>query len=218
MHEYLYNDNGYKHSSIHRKAVVYDPLNTDNPIILDYLHIAKSKKDTRPVYYKIIDLQLDKYKSQSTIDIPISFDMLWHEMNMNWVYLIQQMIFTDNAYETFYAEYKDVLDNVILHDTLDNKETLIYRYHNSGESMFHIAAKLWLFSHYVDNKNKVNFNLDKDMKYILECYARLETCFGHNRKYCISYMTDFSGMTLIDYLQEFCDMVVASIQNTHGVE
>ena len=40
MQPYLYDDVGYRHSSIHRKAIVYDQLNTDNPIILDYLQTS----------------------------------------------------------------------------------------------------------------------------------------------------------------------------------
>lgn len=58
------------------------------------------------------------------------------------------------------------------------------------------------------SNNTNNISLDKDLNYILNCYSRLEDCLGSDRKYCILYMTDFTGYTLKDYLQDFSNQLV----------
>ena len=116
----------------------------------------------------------------------------------------------DDAINTFYSEYYEVIENIILYDTPDVKESLIYRITNKGLSIFHIAGKLWLINKYKENlsNNTNNISLDKDLNYILNCYSRLEDCLGSDRKYCILYMTDFTGYTLKDYLQDFSNQLV----------
>ena len=58
---YQYNDSGYKFLSLHRKVLEYDPRNTDNLIILDYFNTMRRSKDDVSVYYKLIELELNKY-------------------------------------------------------------------------------------------------------------------------------------------------------------
>ena len=206
--EYIYDDNAYNHIAIHRKAMVYDPRNSMNPIVLDYLFTIRRKRPITPVYHKILDIKMNSLRSSVNSPMPISYEMVLTEINLAWVDIIHQMIFIDNAFATFYSEFKEVIEEIILHDTPDDKETLVYRYQGTGESIFHIAARLWLYNKYIQNKDIINFKLDKDLKYILNCYSQLESYFGKGRKYCILYMMDFKNQTLVDYLQNFADQLI----------
>jgi hypothetical protein len=132
--------------------------------------------------------------------------MVWHEFNMAWVDIIHQMIFIEEAYDTFHGEYKNLVEEIVLHDTLDDKETLVYRNARTGESPFHVAGKMWLYEKWSESvRNSGGKNIDKDLKFILSCYENLEKRFGSDRRFCILYMMDFTGKTLVDYLTEFLD-------------
>jgi hypothetical protein len=207
--EYIYNDAAYKHIAIHRKALVFDPRNTDNPIALDYLHTIRRHRDITPIYNKIINIKLKSMRIGPDIQVPISYEMILNEINLAWVDLIHQMIFIDQAYGTFYGEYKDIIEEIILHDTPDDKDTLVFRYPETGESVFHIAAKLWLLQKHNSNVNTINYNIDKELRYILECYTRIEQYFGNKRKYCILYMMDFNNNTLVDCLQSYVENILS---------
>jgi len=203
---YLYNDSGYRFLSLHRKVLEYDPRNTDNLIILDYFNTMRRNRDDVSVYYKLIESEINQYQTGTIPDSPISFQMVWHEINMAWVDIIHQMIFIDQVYDTFHGEYKNVVEDIILHDTLDEKETLVYRYCKTGESPFHIAGKMWLYGKWIEVKrNGRGETIDKDLRFILSCYENFEKRFGSNRKFCILYLMDFSGKTLVDYLTDFLD-------------
>lgn len=201
--EYLYNDIGYKYISIHRRVLEYDPRNTDNPIILDYFNTINESRDNSSTYYSLLDDERNRNKNLDT-PLPISFQSVFYEISMAWIDIIHQMLFIDNAYATFAGEYKETVENIILYDNLTEKESLVYRYYNSGDTIFHISAKLWLHRKYIQLKNGlININLDKELKYILECYEELEWYFGEDRKFCILYLMDFKNETLVDSLTEF---------------
>lgn len=203
---YQYNESGYKFLSLHRKVLEYDPRNTDNLIILDYFNTMRRSKDDVSVYYKLIELEFNKYQTGIIPDSPISFQMVWHEINMAWVDIIHQMIFIDQAYDTFHGEYKNLVEEIILHDTLTEKETLVYRYYKTGESPFHIAGKMWLYEKWLKSKRTIRGkSIDKELHFILSCYENLEKRFGTDRNFCILYIMDFSGKTLMDYLTDFLD-------------
>lgn len=207
---YLYNDIGYKYVSLHRRILEYDPRNTNNPIILDYFNTIDANRDNSTTYYKM--LEMERLRNQnSNSPLPISFLSIWHQLNMSWVDIIHQMIFIDNSYATFAGEYRNVVENVILYDNITEKEALVYRYYKSGETMFHVASKLWLHRKYTESKNGViNINIDKELKYLLECYEELEWYFGEDRKFCILYLMDFKNNTLVDTLTEFVDRLVSN--------
>ena len=203
---YTYVDDGYRYLSVHRKVVAYDPRNTDNLLIMDYFNTRRKYKDDSTLYYKLVDTEFEKHKSAEPTPLPISMSMINHEINMAWVEIIHQMLFVDNVYDSFYGEYRDLLEDIIIHDTLDDKETLVFRTFFNGETPFHLAGKMWLYEKYATyKKGGINSNLDKDLAYILICYESLETRFGKDRKFCILYMVDFSGKTLIDYLTDFVE-------------
>lgn len=201
--DYLYNDIGYKHVSMHRRVLEYDPRNTNNPIILEYFNTIDSDRNNTNTYYSILDA--DRSRTQNNANsLPISFLSMWHQFNMSWVDVIHQMIFIDNAYATFVGEYKNVIENVIIYDNITEKEALVYRSHKTGETMFHVASKLWLYRKYTESKNgSININIDKELKYLLECYEELEFYLGKDRKFCILYLMDFKNKTLVDMLTEF---------------
>jgi hypothetical protein len=202
---YIYLDDAYQHLAIHRKVIAYDPRNTDNPIIFDYFNTIKRNRNNSAVYYRVIEKELNKYNNSIYPPSPISFQMIYHEMNLAWIDIIHQMLFIENAYETFYGEYKDVIENIILYDTVDLKESLVYRYFSTGESIFHMAGKIWLFEKYMDKQHMLiterNYELDEEIKYVLNCYQKLEEIM--NSKFSIIYMTDFFDISLMDYLQDF---------------
>jgi len=131
--------------------------------------------------------------------------MIYHQINLAWIIIIQQMLFVDGAFETFYAEYKDIIENIILCDNISIKESLVYRYFYTGESVFHIAGKIWIFEKFTEKRDILIIegmnDIRKELKYILNCYNKLEKIMSSD--FCISYMKDFSGITLFDYLQQF---------------
>lgn len=203
---YSYTDDGYRFLSLHRKVLEYDPRNTDNLVILDYFNTMSRSKDDLAIYYNLIENEYNQNQVGIPSIYPISFQMIWHEINMAWVDIIHQMIFIEEAYDTFYGEYKNLVEEIILHDTLDDKETLVYRNVRTGESPFHIAGKMWLYDKWMESvRNSGGKNIDKDLKFIASCYENLENRFGSERRCCILYMMDFTGKTLMDYLSEFLD-------------
>jgi hypothetical protein len=184
----------------------YDPRNTDNLVILDYFNTMRRNKDDVAVYYNLIENEYKESQTGVPSIHPISFQMVWHEINMAWVDIIHQMIFIEEAYDTFHGEYKNLVEEIVLHDTLDDKETLVYRNARTGESPFHVAGKMWLYEKWSESvRNSGGKNIDKDLKFILSCYENLEKRFGSDRRFCILYMMDFTGKTLVDYLTEFLD-------------
>jgi len=207
MEGYSYGDGGYRHLALHRKVTEYDPRNTDNLIVLDYFDVQKKHKDNTTIYYRLLDVEYARYRRADPPDLSISFIMVWHEINLAWVEIIHQMIFIDQVYETFFGEYTDVLNNIIENDSPDAKDSVVYRYYPMGESVFHMAAKMWLMEKYNESKTNININLNKELKYILNCYQRLEKCFGKDRSHCIVYMMDFSGKIMLDYLNDYLDEI-----------
>lgn len=209
---YIYTDSGYKFLSLHRKVIEYDPRNTDNLLILDYFNTMRKTRDDVALYYSLIETEYKQYKKGNIHITPISFQMIWHEINMAWIDIIHQMLFIDNAYHSFYGEYKYLIEEIILHDTLDDKETLVYRNPSTGESPFHIAGKMWLYEKWIEAKNEGGGKtIDNDLKFILNRYQNLEKCFGPKGRLSILYLMDFNGDTLVDYLSNFMD----SLQNKY---
>lgn len=208
MYDYS-DDTGYVYLSIHRQIIKFNPLITDNPLVIDYINSYKPDRQNSTLLYELINDEIDS-KNASYNNVPISFYVMFNSIIIDWIDIIHQMVFIDDAINTFYSEYYEVIENIILYDTPDVKESLIYRITNKGLSIFHIAGKLWLINKYKENlsNNTNNISLDKDLNYILNCYSRLEDCLGSDRKYCILYMTDFTGYTLKDYLQDFSNQLV----------
>lgn len=202
---YIYSNGEYDNVSLHRRVISFDPRNTDNILVLDYLNARQQRKDHGMLFNLLMRNELGRHKNAVCPTLPISFKMIYHQMNIAWVDLIHQMVFIDGAYNTFYAEYKEIIDNILAYDTIDAKESLVYRYYNSGESIFHIAAKTWIVDSF-DRKRHILVterikSLSADLKYVLECYHNLERVM--NKQFALTYMTDFSDITLVDYLTYF---------------
>lgn len=199
---YIYNDIAYKYMAIHRQVSLFDPLNTDNPIIIDYYQTFDKLNKVNSVIYQIMDNNLNLY--DTTNQLPASYKLIIHKISISWSTIIQQMLFIDGAFETFYAEYKEIIDKIILTDTQDDKDSLIYRHLYTGISIFHVAAQLWLYKKQYDSIiYNLNIDMTKELSYIYNCYGKLEKCIGDDRTYCILYMTDFSGITLTNFLEKF---------------
>lgn len=205
--EYNYHEIGYRHVALHRSVTHFDPRNSDNPIINDYFADIDKTSDTS-LYYAIINSER-KLSYQGKRVLPISYSSVLYTISKSWVDIITKMIFEDNAYATFAGEYKDAVENIILYDNPLEKEHLIYRFEDSGETVFHSAAKIWLYKKYRDSIRKsIKLNLEKELNYILQCYEELEWYFGDDRKYCLLYLMNNNNDVLLDTLTEFISSLV----------
>lgn len=203
---YNYIEAGYIYSSIHRKIVAYDPRNTSNEIIKDAFNTITNKKVNNDKLFYLMYFELLKYDNPILPEIPISFQMVLHEINFAWSELVDQMIFKDQLFDTFYAEYYTVLNNIILNDTPFSKETLVFRYHHGGDCFFHLAAKINLMKVKKEFEHSVELNeqINKELSHILICYIKLGRCFGPGMGDSILSIKDFSGKKLKLYLIDFC--------------
>lgn len=203
---YNYIESGYVYTSIHRRIVAYDPRNSSNEIIKDAFNTIVNKKNHRDTLFYLMYLELLKYNNPILPEIPVSYQMVLHEINMAWSDLVNQMIFKDQLFDTFYAEYYSLLNNILIHDTPFSKETLVYRYYLNGDSLFHLAAKVRLIQikkDFEDSKELPN-EINKELSHILICYIKLGRCFGPGMGDCILSIKDFSGKKLKQYLIDFC--------------
>lgn len=209
---YNYIEPGYVYSSIHRRIVAYDPRNTSNEIIKDAFNTITDKKNSKNTLFYLMYLELQKYNNPALPEIPISFQMVLHEINMAWADLINQMVFKDELFDTFYAEYCSVLNNILINDTPFSKETLVYRYHLTGDSIFHLAAKVNLMQIHknFENSDDLGKEINKELSHIFLCYIKLGKCFGPGMGDSILSIKDFSGKKLkqylIDFSMELCDL------------
>lgn len=198
---------GYKLMALHERMYVFDPFNTNNPLIRDYIYEINNIIREGNVFTRLIE---DEYKN--IYRLPISYFSLSQYITLSWIYLIDKMLFCDNSYNTFYGEYADVIELIILSDTYDNKDSIIYRNFDSGLSVFHLASKMYMYNKYKKLLNgELNINLNDEKTYILECYRQLELCLGDDREYCIRYIEDFNGTKLIDYLTNYTNSLVTKL-------
>lgn len=206
---YNYHEIGYQHVALHRCVTEFDPRRTNNPLILDYFReIDKAKFADSSVFYTILNSER-KISYQGNRILPISFTSVLYTVSKSWVDIINKMVFEENAYASFVGEYKDLVENIILYDNPTEKENLVYRYENTGETVFHSAGKIWLYKKYRESITRsIKVNLDKELKYILQCYEDLEWYFGDERKYCLLYLMNKNNDILIDTLTEFMSSLV----------
>lgn len=213
--DYIYNDNGYVYSSLHRRVVEFDPRNTDNVIIQDIIHTTDCRDVAvrKKIQSQMIAYDMSIYNSNMPSVVPIAFQLLYNQVNYAWVSIIHQMIFIDEMYMSFYGEYRDTLHKV-LGATINSKDSLVYRYYGSGESIFHVAGKLWLLKVLELNINDAMpmkiARLEYELEYIVECYSKLGELFDLGNSECISDIKDYSGQSLYDYLnrilEDLCNM------------
>lgn len=203
----------YLHLSTHRKVVEFDPRNTENPIILDYL-INLGDRRLRNDRLKSISLSdINPYVTLMNPVIPPSFRVILQDNVMIWVSLIHQLVFDEKLYGVFYGEYANLLDRVVNIKTPD-RDSIIYREYKTGYSIFHIAAKLRILDRLsrdlslsVGQKIK---GLDTELTYILKCYTEFGKVFRGGNELTINYMEDFSGIYLSNFLNNFVDDIVNS--------
>lgn len=207
---YIYLDGGYEFLSLHRKVKAFDPRNTDNLIILDYFHTIRKNRDISSIYHKLIENDMENYRSSSFPSIPISFQMVYHEINMAWVDIIHQMVFIDNAYETFCAQYGKVIMDIISHGDIKDKESLVYRYYGNGETIFHVAGKIWLINKYFKNMDDLGYSgnmIYDELKQVLTCYEELGKRLPLKGSLSILFTSDYNGNTVERYLRKFADEI-----------
>ena len=210
MHDEHLQDH-YLHLSTHRKVLDFDPRNTENPIVLDYL-MNPAEHNARMDRMKSISMsEINPYVTLMTPVIPPSYRVLMQENVMLWVALIHRMVFDERLYGLFYGEYANLLDRVVNIKTPD-RDSIIYREYKTGYSIFHIAAKLRILDRLtrdltlsVGQKIK---GLDNELTYILKCYTDLGKVFRSGNELTINYMEDFSGVYLSNFLTNFVDDLV----------
>ena len=92
----------YLHLSTHCKVLEFDPRNTENPIMLDYL-INLDDRNSRMSRMKSISMsEINPYIFMMTPVIPPSFRVLLQENVMLWVSLIHRLVFEEKLYRLFY--------------------------------------------------------------------------------------------------------------------
>ena len=94
MHDEHLQDH-YLHLSTHRKVLDFDPRNTENPIVLDYL-MNPAEHNARMDRMKSISMsEINPYVTLMTPVIPPSYRVLMQENVMLWVALIHRMVFDE---------------------------------------------------------------------------------------------------------------------------
>ena len=199
---------GKLHLSIHGKLTRFNPRNTTNPIVADYLSVIDPHKS------RLRDIIIaDPNTGVSNAILPPSFKCIAHDNTIMWCGLIESMVFTDKLFNLFYSEYSGMLDRVV-NTTIDSGDSIIYREYKTGFSIFHTAAKLRLISRLMVDIDKTIgqkiTGLDDELTYILKCYTELGKVFNNGNELLITYIEDFSGTYLIDYITAYADEVVDS--------
>lgn len=211
---YNYREGGYSYLAMHRRLLDYDPLNTNNEIILDAFNSGNDKNKRKNTLYYLASLEINsRYNSPNLPEIPPSFNIVLNDINLSWCTIIQQLLFKDQMVDTFFGEYCNVIDKIIKSNTQYKKEYMVYRYYLNGDSVFHLAAKVWLIN--IKEKNKYSNNLhevlNKELMMIFSTYMKLGACFGVDMSNSILQIRDNYNKTLRQYLIDFClDMVNGS--------
>lgn len=199
---------GKLHIAIHGKLTHFDPRHTNNPIVLDYLSMIDPSRS------RLRDILVADVNTITPISIiPPSFKAITHDNTIMWCGLIESMVFNDKLFNLFYSEYSGMLDRVV-NTTIDSGDSIIYREYKTGYSIFHTAAKLRLISRLMNDIDKTIgqkiTGLDDELTYILKCYGELGKVFNNGNELLITYIEDFSGTYLIDYVTAYVDEVVNS--------
>lgn len=216
-HRYIYNyaENGYYYLGLHRKLLEFDPKNTTNEVVLDCFNSIYDKEKNKIALYQLMNLHLGNQYTYTLSEFPMGFFIIFHEIYMSWNNIIHQIIFKEMLFDTFYGEYCDVLNKIISIESTNIKEIVVYR-GKSGDSVFHLAAKLWLLNTYDKHKDEIKISdiINKELAHILGCYVKLGRCFGNGMSDCILSMRDFSGKDLRQFLIDFSlELVDREIEN-----
>lgn len=211
---YNYCDDAYLHMALHRRITHYDPRNTTHEMVLEAFRNAEKANNHRETIPRLLFVELQKEESPKLASLPIGLQMVFHEINLAWIDVITQMLFVDGMTETFYSEYCHILNNIVCFDTPYAKETMVYRYHNNGETIFHLAGKMWLIYTIKKMKDQSQLKIAKEISRqtttILSSYGTLGKCFGQGMGDCILSLRDFTGKPLkeflMDYSEEICDI------------
>lgn len=202
-----YHTDGNLHIAIHGKLMKFDPRNTQNPMVKDYVDGVGRNLD------RLTDLLVNEFNIQATQIIPISYRSIVHDNTMLWCGLINNMVFEDKLFNLFYSEYSEMLDRVV-NSSIDSRDSVIYRDFKTGNSIFHTAAKLRILGRvFRDIEKSIGqkiTGLDEELTYILKCYRDLGRVFTNGNELTITYLEDFSGTYLTDYITTYVDDVVNS--------
>lgn len=208
MYNYGYNyiDGGYLWLGVHRKILEYNPQNTQNIIIQDYLNNPKinKKRESTLTTMLLNDIEC-KHSSSMYNSLPSPYEQLLYDINISWIELIKEMIFKDNFIQMFYSEFNDIIEKVIKTDTFIKKEIVVYRYYGTGETMFHYAAKSRLIDVLEGNRDHIKIReiISKELTHILNCYQELGRCFDDRNSSNILNIKDYSNKTLKEHLVDF---------------
>lgn len=204
---YNYVDMSYLHSSLHRRITHYDPRNTTNEWVLQAFRIAEQEGNYKSIYRRLVHSEIQRMENPMLTSLPIGLQMVFHEINLAWVDIVGQMLFVDGLVETFYSEYCNILNNVVYFDTPYAKETMVYRHHTSGESLFHLAGKMWLILAMKKHSGQSPANIEKEigrqLGTVFSSYASLGKCFGKGMGGCILSLRDFTGKPLKEFLTDY---------------
>ena len=179
-------------------------------MVEDYLLEPGDRKILSQLY-DVLAVEHDQIGGAFYTPTPISFRLAVHSINLEWVNVIHRMVFKERLFGLFYSEYSEILENVV-NTTPSCKDYAVYRNHQTGDSIFHLAAKLWIIKDLKDSPNVTHkiMRISAAMKYVLECYRDLGRLFENGNEYTLTYLEDFSGDCLLDHVSSFCDGLSSS--------
>ena len=189
-----------------RRISHFDPRESTNASVHEY-YLESGDRKVLVNLYDLMNVEIDQVGGAFYAPIPVSFRMSMHIINLEWVNLIHKMIFKEQLYSLFYNEFSDVLENIV-NTTPSSKDYLVYRNSSIGDTVFHLAAKLWVIRCLGESKGGVTaklLSISSAMKHALACYADLGKQFIDGNTYTIPYLEDFTGDCLMDHLSRFCD-------------
>ncbi len=202
--DYLYSEPGYYYMGLHRKLVEFDPRLTNNILILDYFNNKDDIKRKKSGLYHLANINIKLQNSTIPDEFPVSFSMVIHDIAMAWSDLIINMVFKETMVDTFCAEYFDTLNKIIETSSPKKKESVVYRFKN-GETIFHLAAKLYLMD--IADKNidslKLSEILEKELNNILIGYTKIGKFLNKKNDSILSIRDYVANKQLKQYLIDF---------------
>jgi hypothetical protein len=199
--------------AMNRKVMANNPRETDNILIQCTFDEIDSDPtvNNRSVLRDLIDDEYLSMGSDNDNSIPNPVQMIWHRIHLDWVNIIERMIFVEQNIGTFNAEYSDIIQKIINTTDRVSIDYPVYRYYSDGSTMFHLAARMYLLHEYAKiigpAKILVSSIITGKVRHILSCYSDLGR-FVNGNSTSITHLSDNSGKRLEDFITSYGEELV----------
>jgi hypothetical protein len=207
-------DSVYQKVAIHRQCTKFDPSRSTNPLVIQAIYEGSVARYSNDVLMYLFNNEIETYPKKPLSKLPISYAIISHRIQNAWVDLIQQMIFRDNMFVMFVSEFSEIIENILINESIDNIDFYVYR-NLESETIFHLAARVWILSKFSElitlhiPKYKKKLILEDELEYILKCYRSIGNALrGTLEESCINYISDFDDTTLEDSLYEYLEILI----------